>query len=239
MAVLGLLTLAQITDAIRRHIREPDTGQSSIADTVAGSGPTATYSLGEAVNIYLQGLRLKVERHLRAEGMNVQDGTVALEMWRTSGNLTESSGSATVWFPTDFDLPISFKDSTDDRPIHLVRNPRNNMFHVERWPPGPPEYIVIEGFHDNGGTWQRRGRLIPAPPSGVTPDIATEYYRVPADLNEADAANVSPDIDPRFQEILIYGVAADLMATSDPNYQQMRQKEAEMLNTIAKQASFV
>ncbi len=238
MAVLGRLDVSQLIDAIRLHLRWPVEAQSPMADTVAGAGSTDKYSIGEAINVYLQGLRPKVERHLRSEGENIRAGSVALEFYRTSGTLIESSGSATVWFPTDFDLPISFKDSTDDRPLHLVRNPRKHHYDVERWPPGPPEFVVLEGKHDNSGTWQRRGRLIPSPPAGVTPDIAIEYYRTPADLDESSGSSV-PDIDPKYQEVLIFGVAADIMTATNPNYPAMRQKEMEWLNVIARQASFV
>jgi len=53
-------------------------------------------------------------------------------------------------------------------------------------------------------------------------------------MPEADATTEVPDIDPQFQDVLIYGVVTSMMGTVHPSYEEFRTKETELLLAMAR-----
>lgn len=223
MASASRWSLAAITDAIRFHIGQPETTRSRAADAATA---TRLWSLGEQVNNYCQGLRAKLNQLARAEGLTAKGGQIYLPWYRTSGTLTTTSGSSTAYLPQDFDGLIALRDVTNNLPIYCVNNPTRHFYeHIRKRPAGPPELLVMEGFFNNGGTWQRRVTIYPATLTGITPSLGIEYYRVPADMDESDPTNAYPDIDPRYQDVLIWGVSAEFMGMTHPSYDRFKGEE--------------
>jgi hypothetical protein len=219
MAIQGRHTLENLKDAVRLHLGEKLTAYSRLDDDQTAS---QTWSIYRQINNYLQ-------------GVSIRHGEVYLDCYRTSGNLTSSSGSSTAHLPVDVDGVISFWDNTSSRKLNWVDNPSRYFANKSRnGVPGPPELLVLEGYVLNGSDWQRQVTLYPGTISGVTPSIACEYYRVPAAMPESDATTEVPDIDPQFQDVLIYGVVASMMGTAHPSYQEFRTKETELLLAMAR-----
>jgi len=235
MAIQGRHNLTTIVDAIRFNIGEEGStrNESKIADA---TGTGYQWSLRKAVNSYLQHIRTNVNSRIRAEGVSIRHGELFLPFYRTSGSLTTSSGSATAYFPEDYDGLISLWDSTESRPLQVVDNPTKYHYQLRKKPPGPIEYVILQGNVLNGSTWQRQATLYPSPPTGTTPSIAIEYYRLPATMDVSDPDNAYPDIDPEFQDVLIVGVTAELMRADDPRYEDYRTKETELLLSMARGA---
>jgi hypothetical protein len=232
MAIQGRHTLETLTHAIRLHLGEKLTAYSRLDDDQTAS---QNWSIYRQINNYLQGIRQHMLSRIRAEGVSIRHGERYLDCYRTSGNLTSASGSSTAHLPVDVDGVIAFWDNTHSRSLDWSENPSRYFVNKSRrGVPGPTEFLVLEGYVLNSTDWQRRVTLYPGTISGVTPSILCEYYRIPAAMPEADATTEVPDIDPQFQDVLIYGVVTSMMGTVHPAYQEFRTKETELLLAMAR-----
>ena len=235
MAILQL-TLANLHDEINLRVWGSTSPTNSWGDT----------ALTRQINLYLQSLGRKTAQVLQGEGVQIPEGVLHFDMWRTVGALTETSGSSTVHFPVDYDHYISFYDITHGRKLDVIENVdkyyidqfkwRENTAHGLATRPGPPEAIEILGFEDNGGTWQRKGTIWPATVSGVTPNIRLTYYRLPATVS---SDSDEPDIDIKYQELLIYGPILEILRDDDPSYIRYVETEKDLLLGLAKTARAV
>jgi hypothetical protein len=237
MAIAGRQTLEALTDAIRLHLGEKLTGYSRLDDDQTA---TQKWSIYRQINSYLQGIRQHIHSRLRTEGVSLRHGELFLDAYRTSGILTVTAGSSTAYMPVDTDGVITLWDSTNSRKLDFVENPSKYFAtRSRRAVPGPPEWIVSEGWALNGSDWQRKVTIYPSTVTGVTPSIAIEYYRIPATMPESDATAEYPDIDPQFQDVLIYGVVTSMMGSVHPAYQEYRTKETELLLAMARHSKVV
>lgn len=229
-------SLSEITDFVRLNIGEEDPAQSQIADANPASGNTLV-GIYRVINNYLQSLPIRVGTMMRSLGMRPKDGMVQLSMWRTAATaLTTASGDSVVYFPLDYYHYISFYDTQYRRPIYPVHSPLRWKAQVERFqlkPAGPPEAIVIQGFVTISSNWRRRGLLLPSTPTGNTPAINIDYYRLPALMAGTSPTAEYPDIDLAFQDICIVGPTCELMRTDDPSYPRFKERETEILIALA------
>jgi len=229
MAILQL-TLALTHDELNLRAYGDVAPQNGVGDTV----------LTRYINNYLQSLshrlaQVMIEQELLAPGQRI-----GLDMWRTDGALTETSGSSLVHFPIDYDHWISFWDRTHGRVIQPIENV--DKYWRSKFLTGaledtdraePNQYIEIFGFVDNSNVWQRSGQLWPRTAASTTPDIQLTYYRLPATVSsDAD----EPDIDIKYQNLLIYGPIQELLRDNRPSYDRYVVREKELLAGLASTA---
>ena len=213
MAILQL-TLANLHDEINLRVWGSTSPTNSWGDT----------ALTRQINLYLQRLGRRTAQVLQGEGVQIIDGLLHFDMWRTVGVLTETSGSSTVHFPVDYDHYISFYDITHGRKLDVIENVdkyyidqfkwRENTAHGLATRPGPPEAIEILGFAD----------------------IRLTYYRLPATVS---SDSDEPDVDIKYQELLIYGPILEVLRDDDPSYERYVAAEKELLLGLAKTARAV
>ncbi len=204
---LQRLSLSQIETAILECLHYP-------ASTVAPWLTSATLYL--RINDYVQ--RLPVIAAGMANSMRLKIGKLPLkgvprfEMWKTVGKLTTASGDSKVYFPEDYDAPISFWDETANRPLEVIRNVDKYHSRIRKETPGPPKAIEILGGIpiQSSAVWVRYGQLCPATIAGVTPNITLNYWRIPRKMPGSSASTEFPDVDPKYEMLVIYGTASDL-----------------------------
>lgn len=228
--------LSEITDMIRLNLGEETPGQSQIADADPSSGDTLV-GIYRVINNYMQSIYVRLGTVMRSLNITPKDGIVRIGMWRSAATaLTTTSGSAVAHFPTDYHQWISFYDTDYKRPVYPIDNPRRYLAQIKRFqtkPAGPPEALIIQGYVLNGSTWQRRGLLQPSVPTGYTPAIEMEYYRLPAKMAGSAPTTEYPDISPAFQDLCIIGPTVELMRRDDPALSRFEKKEAELLTSLA------
>lgn len=199
------------------------------------------------INMTTQKIGQKVARIILGTGADVSKGNVKLDMWRSSadstastgaGNLVVSSGSSTVQLPADYDHWKSFWDSDLEQWFYPIeRNHTQYMQRLLKRPPGPPEAIEILGY---GGTnWQRQCTLYPTPPTGVTPSITLDYWRIPAVMPGSDADNEYPDGDYKFHYLWVLEPVLELLRPDDAAYNRYKEVEQEMMLELAATARSV
>lgn len=204
------------------------------ASTAAPWASTANFYL--RLNEYLQRLPVRlgqIAQKMRADGRALPfSGLPRFDMWRTQTNMTASSGSSTVWHPADLDEPISYWDNTNKRRVDKIED-------VDRWRPdlrtkaaGPPEYIELLGWASNSGTWQRKATLWPATMSGVTPSVQVTYWRIPAAFPGSSPSAEYADIDPKYEQVLVFGVAASQARNDAQQYERYRAAEEGILQEM-------
>lgn len=224
MAVLRL-TLANLETEILRL-----TGYDASTDA-----PWATQAnLYRIINIYGQRLPMRLTQVARQLGVVGPADTARFDMWRTVANLTTSSGSSNVDFPTDYDHWISFYDNTNARRVDPVENV--DKYHIKKLrdkAAGPPEAIEIMGFLTSGANWVRRGILYPDTASGVTPSISCTYWRLPAIFAGAAPTTEYPDADYKYHALWIYGPMCEILRNSGPSYDRFQAIELELLTDLA------
>ena len=230
MAILQL-TLANVHDELNQRAYGNTAPQNGVGDTV----------LSRYVNNYLQSLSHRVASLMQARGELAEGQQVSLDMWRTDGALTETSGSSLVHFPVDYDRYISFWDRTHGRKISPIMDVdkywrRKFLDRNDADFTAPTEWIEILGFVDNSNTWQRSGQLWPRTVTGVTPDIQLMYYRLPATVS---ADGDEPDIDIKYQNLLIYGPIQELLRDNRPSYTRYVDRERELLLGLAHTAKAI
>lgn len=223
------LTLGQIETAI---LQAMGYSASSVAPWSSSS------NLYLRINEYVQRLPQKISAaatQLRQNGSSLPyTGIPRFDMWRTSGTLTVSMGSATVYFPADYDAYISFTDQTNNSPLYPVDNVSSYYLNIlKNKPPGPPEAIDIGGYISYSGTWVRKGTIYPSTVSTVTPSIAIEYWRIPAAMPGLFPTTEYPDIDPKYEQIIINGVVADCARSNGQEMDRFSAIEKEMLVEMA------
>ena len=199
------------------------------------------------INMTTQKIPQKVAAIMAAQRKDVEAGRCKLSMWKSSasatassgsGNLVVSSGSATVELPDDYDHWISFYDTTEEKFFYpIVKTQQERFRRLMRKPNGPPEAIEIQGM--GGSNWQRQARLLPAPPSGVTPAFDLDYYRHPAIMPGSDTSGEYPDTDYDFQYLWVLMPLLDILRVDDAAYSRYQEQEKEMLLELAATARAV
>lgn len=227
-------TVADLITEIRRIMGEPNAARSHITDA----------NILKVMNRYLQHLSVRAAGMLKSEGLSVKDSTLHLDMWReswTSGvggaedKLVVASGSSTVNLPSNYDHFISFYDLTHKRHIPVVSLLDTENTKIEellKKSAGPIEAIEIFGYTEDT-QWFRTARLYPDIPSGITPSIRLEGWRLPA---AAETTAEYPDIDIKHEWLLVVGTAAEIMRKDDPNYDRYQQMEASYMLPLAASA---
>jgi len=189
------------------------------------------------VNEYMQRIPAKisaVSNELRQRGTKLPyNGIPRFDFWRTQGNITTTSGSATAYMPADYDHYISFWDNTNSQPISVVEDVDRYHQELRTESAGPPRHIELLGFATNGSTWVRQATIFPATMSGITPSIRCTYWRIPAKMAGASPAAEYPDIDPKWESIAIYGTVCDLARPIKLELPQYQELEKEMLTEMA------
>ena len=99
-------------------------------------------------------------------------------------------------------------------------------------PAGPIEAIELFGFVDGRG----RGTLYPATASGATPSIRLTYYRLPTAMPGDSPETEFPDIDPKYQDLTIYGSVVELSRNTGFEFDRYAGIEREMLLDLASTA---
>lgn len=218
------LTLANIIAELRRIYGEPTAATSAFTDAQAVL----------LINGYGQRLATRC-----AQVAGRPDKTPRFDMWRTNGTLTCSAGSATVYFPLDYDSYIEFYDSTNRRPIYPLEKVNKYAYRTLRHKAlGPPEAIEIRDFATVSGDWRRQGTIYPTPPSSITPSIALVYHRLPVAMPNSSPSSEYPDVDPKFQWLFVYGPACELLRSNDPSYNRFQELERELLKELAATANW-
>jgi hypothetical protein len=228
-------TVDELITEIRRNIGEPTAARSHVSDA-------EIYML---LNRYLQKLAHRLANALRAEGIRVKDGGLRFDMWRDSWLSTDNNqadalvvaeGSSAVYLPTNYDHCVSFFDETHERQLFVIHDPSfltSKIQELKNRPVGPPEAIQIKGYTTNGTYWVRECVLYPDTPSGVTPSLTLEGWRLPAKIT---IGSEFPDIDPKYEELLVVGLSAMLLRKDDPNYKRFADEENVLLLTVASTA---
>jgi hypothetical protein len=99
--------------------------------------------------------------------------------------------------------------------------------------PGPPEFCEIGGFETASTVWRRKGTLYPATASGVTPSLSLTYWRIPARMAGSSPSSEYPDIDPKYEQVIPFGVARELSRSQTPETQRWQELETEILLQMA------
>lgn len=203
-----------LTD-IQEHIR------LLFGEVTAAESKISAAQLVELVNAYGQTLVANLKpKHL--------------PWYRAASTLSCASGSADVYLPTDCATGdhISFWDSTHTRMLDPVSDVY--LFHpgLARLPVGPPKAIELLGWASNAGAWQRKARLWPGPPTGTTPSVAIDYWRIPAILPNSTPDTEYPDCDPTFQMLWVYGPTLTVMAPDDPAFQGVKILHDELFRKL-------
>lgn len=226
------LNLTHIVAEIRRNIGEESAARSQISNT-----STDSTNLYRVVNRVIQQLPKRLGMILKAEGRSSKQGSAYLDCWRTpltalSGG---SVGSNVLYTPVDYGHWITFYDNTGAKRLHVVEN-------VDKWhvtdlknatATATPTAIEIMGYETSGSNFLRRCRVFPVPTGAVTPSVSVEYWRIPAQMDASTPDSVYPDIDPVFQDILVYSGTLEMMRRDDPSYGRFQDKEKEMLTDMA------
>ena len=216
------ITLAQIVTELFRI--------SGFADSASAPWLTDA-NLYIIINNYQQRLVSRVAQVAAAAGIKTA-AKIRLGMWKTQANLTATSGSSTVHFPTDYDQFESFYDNTYAKPIEAISEV--NRWHIRKLrsrPSGPTEAIEILDYVSNAATWQRRALLWPTVQTGITPSISCTYWRIPAAFT--GAGTEYPDGDYKYHNLWIYGPALEILRPEDPDYSRYEALEKELLLEIA------
>jgi hypothetical protein len=228
-------TVTQLITEIRRNIGEPNSARSHVTDA----------NLYLLFNRYLQKLSHRLADAMRAEGIRVKDGGMRLDMWRTTWESTDTAAdsalvvtaaSPTVYLPTNYDHYISFYDKTHERPLFVIHDPALSTSKVKELKergPGVPEAIHIKGYVSNASYWVREATLYPDTPSGTTPSLTLEGWRLPTQVT---TGSDSPDIDPKYEELLVMGLSTMLLRKDDPNYKRFAEEERALLLNAANTA---
>lgn len=218
------LSLNEIRQMVRILLGETTASLSRVANSDTS---TDKASLTKFVNAYGQSIPNKL--NLLAQG-----DVIYPDFWRTSGSMTETSGSSTVTFPADYVRYISFYDRTNRRPLKTTQEvARWHLDRLKRKPEGPPEAIEILGV-DSSQVWQ--ATLWPPTVGGVTPDIEVVYWRMPANMPDTDSTTEYPDAPPQFHYLWVAGTVMLLMSSDDPVYERFKQQEQEYLMGMLKSA---
>jgi hypothetical protein len=184
-------------------------------------------------------LTVTLGRFAQSQGKPLDTGTIHLDMWRTNANLTTTSGSSTAHLPTDYDHWISFWDNTHSKRIYPVEDTHRWQRKSTRFRDrgaGPTEAIEIKGGVTNSSTWVRVAELLPSVVSGVTPSIRMDYWRLPAKIVGSDTSSEYPDIDVKWEELLVVGTSKNLLRNDDPLYDRYDDAEKTMLFELARAA---
>lgn len=189
------------------------------------------------INMTTQKIPQKIASIMSAQGRDVESGRLKLSMWKGSatattstgsGNLVVSAGSSTVEFPDDYDHWISFYDTDQEEFFYpIVKTHQERFRRLLRKPDSPPEAIEIQGM--GGSSWQRQARLLPAPPSGITPTFDMDYFRHPAIMPGSDQGAEYPDADYDFQYLWVLMPLLDILRVDDSAYSRYQEQEKEML----------
>jgi hypothetical protein len=226
------LSLADITTAILEIMMYS-------ASTNAPWGSNVT--LYKRINEYMQRLPMRINtvaRELAVQGLIKTDALpIHMDMWHTDATsattgtgLRIAASASTVYLPIDFDYPIAFYDITGKRSIHIIEDPDKWLDdEIVQAPPGVPKRIHIQGYCLDGTDWRRQAVLYPSTVSGVTPSIRLSYYRLPAIMPGTTASAEYPDIDPKYESIVIYGPICDLARNTGFEYDRYSKLEREML----------
>lgn len=140
-----------------------------------------------------------------------------------------TTGSATVYLPANLGYADSLYDLTHERVIPIVRRVYKSSRSIARLvnaPAGPPRKMLIQGFRQLGVSewfWGSEGVLMPAPTATMLPSLRLEGYRMPAPMAEEDEA--FPDLDPRYEGILVAGLALIFMTPKHPAYSRVEAQE--------------
>ncbi len=234
MATLGRLSLTQIAAAVRFNIGEPDTDLSQISNTT-----TDTVNLLLLVNRMLNQLPKRMaEVMAKVSGAPTKVPALYLDCWRTPLTVLTggTAGSNVMYLPADYARYVSFWDNTGAKRLHVVSN-------VDKWHvttlkqhalTTTPTAVEIMGYTTDGSSnFVPLVRVWPAPTAPVTPSVSVEYWRIPAAMDVANPGSTYPDLDPVFQDVLIYGTTAEMMRRDDPSLGEFQSKEQAMLLDMA------
>lgn len=249
---IDILTGSEVLAEVRRRFGETTAATSSVTDN-------EIYALG---NLYLQRLTRRMSQVLQGEGHQIGQGALKLDCWVTvlnsttassADNLKVTAATQQVGFPQNFDHPISLIDRNTGKKVHFVT--QVNKYWLDRFQfgldnagvdpgydtdvysvrTGPPEYMELLGMATVDSSFRVEGKIWPAVPTGVTPNLELTYYRIPATI----AAGTALDIDPKFQDLVIDGTVLSLLRDDDPVYERYLESERNMILELAKTAKWV
>lgn len=194
------------------------------------------------INEYVQSLPMRmnqVARELAMQGV-IKPNQLPLhhDMWHTDCTSSTSgttvikvaSGSSAAYMPTDYDAWISIYDVTNKKPVRAIEDP--DRFLTEELlakPPGPPQYLHIQGYVTNGSDWRRTCTIYPATLTGVTPSFRMSYYRVPAAFPGASPSAEYADIDPKYESVVVDGTVCLLARSTGFEYDRFQAREQSAL----------
>jgi hypothetical protein len=184
------------------------------------------------INTYMQRLPQKITALAQNAGLaDPTSGPLRFDMWKSTATITGTLGSQDVWLPADYDHYISFYDNTNAAPIDPVEEvDKYHLDNLRNADAGPTRAIEILGYALNSAVWQRKAKLYPAVEPTLTPSIALTYWRIPASMS---AIGDYPDLDPKYEAIVIHGPIRDLARPSSPEYGEWKALEEEILVQMA------
>ena len=222
------LTLAQIETEILRI-----TGYS--ASTAAPWLTSANLYL--RINSYIQALPVKLAQlvgNLRETGkMPPASGVPRFDMWRTEGTLPTKAGVRTVSLPADYDHWIALWNNTSNDAVDVVENVTKYHHRLKKQVPGVVEAIEIMGYPEVDGAAkpQKYANVYPIP--SVDQPIAITYWRLPRAMAGTSTSNEFPDIDPKYEQLSVYGPVVELMRPTGPDFERYLSIEQNLLRDVA------
>jgi len=205
--------------------------------------------LYKRINEYMQALPRRLNTaamQMAASGvLKPTDIPVHMPMWKTSAtSATSGTGlmieqsSSTAYLPVDFDAAISCYDVSGKRPITIVDNADQYLDEeLTQSPPGPPRVLVLSGYALQSTTWRRSGTLYPSTQTGVTPSVRLVYYRLPAITRGTSPTSEYPDLDPKWESVVIYGPACALVRNIGFEFERLEKLEQETLAAMCLEAA--
>jgi hypothetical protein len=224
-----VLTLAQIETAVLQAM-------GYTASTYAPWLTSANFYL--RVNEYLQRLPQRASTIAKELGIAGPNEVIRFEMWKTAcasaGNsvvdVQVSAGSSLGYMPANYDQMISLYDVTNKNPIYVVTNVDDRYIdRLRNKCPGPPEAIEIMGFASEAGRWRQYFTIYPSTVAGVTPVFTMKYYRMPTAMT---LGTEFPDIDPKFESLVIYGTICDLSRSIGLEFPRYDALEKDMIKEM-------
>lgn len=230
MASVQRLSLSQIETEILRI-----TGHS----TSALAPWTSSANLYLRVNEYVQGLPTKLAHKvmdLRTAGKAPPSaGVPRWDMWRTEDRLQTKATVGNVMLPEDYDHWISVWNETSNRRVDVVESVAKYHDHLKKKPAGPVEAIEIMGGLPGLSTpkFVRYANLYPVPATDQA--LTLTYWRIPRAMPGSAATTEYPDIDPKWEYIVVCGSVVNLLRpnSGSPYFDRYAQEEERILTDIA------